>query len=164
MDTASIHKPSIHIHASTHVKARWGHVLIKIRPCPPLPEADLVHMSLQYFLYDLTQLDGVRGGKIHRGVIVGIEFADFLMEDGVTPGGQCDVVVHTLKPPPGSVSAVVARVTTTIQEVRKETVTNAGPKGKNVVTKEQKDIEVLPTKNFLRACSSENPIMGQVIW
>ena len=42
---------------------------------------------------------------------------------------ECDVILDTLEPPPGGVAAVVARVSTPVQQVGQEAVSDTAGKG-----------------------------------
>ena len=56
------------------------------------------------------------------------------LENALPIGSQFPVFLHTLQPPPRGISAVVARVGTTAQEIGNQTMTQAGSKGQQVVT------------------------------
>lgn len=96
MDTPPIHKPSLQVHTSSHVKPWETHVLVKVGPRPPLPEADLVNVLLQDFLDDFAEWNGVGTGKVGLGVVVAIQLSYVRTEDARALGGQGDVVLHTL--------------------------------------------------------------------
>ena len=82
-------------------------------------------MSLHDLLNDLSQRDILWRQEVGGGVVVAVELADVSGEDFSSPGSHVDIVLDALQPPPGGVTAVVARVVAAAEEVGEEPVTNA---------------------------------------
>ena len=61
--------------------------------------------------------------RLLRGaVVLGVEPADGVGEQGAAPWHHLHVLLHALQPPPGGVAAVVARVRPAAEQVRDEAV------------------------------------------